>query len=110
MENPLDRRRTSMIVEAFEAPVFVKAGKHIVQEVRGIADAVDFLVQWSGSRHDVRADALLRACVDVQAGKKPVSVVRENFIRFAKFNGIWENPEPVTPWLQTDSQQGRISV
>ncbi|MEH6718832.1 MAG: DUF982 domain-containing protein [Aurantimonas endophytica] len=97
-----------MFVEVFDAPVFVKTGKRIVREVGCVSDAADFLVQWIGDRHDVRAEALLRACVDVQNGNKPVSVVSENFITFARLNGIWENPETVMPWIETCTREDCI--
>ncbi|MEF2553236.1 DUF982 domain-containing protein [Aurantimonas sp. A2-1-M11] len=95
-----------MIVEVFGAPVFVKSGKRLVQEICSISDVVDFLDEWTGTRCDMRAEALLRACFDVQAGNKPASVVRENFIKFAKYVGIWEDPETMMPWIQSAHQGG----
>ncbi|MEF2551965.1 DUF982 domain-containing protein [Aurantimonas sp. A2-1-M11] len=95
-----------MFVEMFDTPVFIRDGKHLALVIRSVPDALDFLVPWVGSRHDVRAEALLRACYDVQAGYKPASMVQKNLITFAKFNDIWDEPKTLTPSIEVSEQIG----
>ena len=36
----------------FEAPVFVKDGKHLIQEIHSLDDALDFLEEWPLNRRE----------------------------------------------------------
>ncbi len=95
----------------FGAPIFVRYGKREVQEIVSVADAIDFLIDWTDTRHDMLAETVLRACFDVQAGTKPVAVVRDAFVKFAKRAGVWEEPETVMPWLTSNRESsGRLPI
>lgn len=50
-----------MNAEAFSSPLFVRRATHIIQEIAGLADAIDFLNEWPEDRRDLIHEAALRA-------------------------------------------------
>ncbi|MEC5325741.1 DUF982 domain-containing protein [Aurantimonas sp. A3-2-R12] len=100
-----------MASDDFGAPIFVRRHKRHVEEIVSVRDAIDFLIDWTDTRHDMLAETVLRACFDVQAGTKPVAVVRDAFVKFAKRAGVWDEPETVMPWLTSNKQSsGRVPI
>ena len=83
----------------FASPIFVRSGRHLVQEVASIGDATDFLLDWTETCHDILAETLLRACFDVRDGRKQVETVEKGFRQFAQRAGILEDPISVMPWV-----------
>ncbi|WP_192246706.1 DUF982 domain-containing protein [Mesorhizobium silamurunense] len=88
-----------MNATTFSSPVFVKDGNCIVREIVSIDGAIDFLEEWPESRRDLIHKTALKACYDAHDGYKPVSVVRQAFISFAKRACILEDPAAVMPWI-----------
>ncbi|MBA1142350.1 MULTISPECIES: DUF982 domain-containing protein [Mesorhizobium] len=85
--------------EAFSSPVFVKRATYIVQEIAGLADAIDFLNEWPEDDRDLIHEAALKACYDVCDGRKPGGVARNAFLGFAKRAGILEDSTSAMQWL-----------
>ena len=90
----------------FTSPLFVRTGRSLVQEIASTADAIDFLLDWTETRHDILAETVLRACYDVQIGRKPVSVVEKGFGQFARRAGILEDSLSAMPWIAARRQSG----
>lgn len=90
----------------FATPIFVRSGRHLVQEVASIGDATDFLLDWTETRHDILAETLLRACYDVRDGSKPVETIEKGFRQFAQRVGIIEYPITVMPWVAVKNGGG----
>ena len=70
-----------------------------VQEIASTADALEFLLDWTDDRHDIRAETLLRACYDVEAGRKTVSTVEQGLEHFARRHDLLEQEHPKMPWM-----------
>lgn len=47
---------------SFAAPVYVKDGKHLIQEIQSLDDALDFLDEWPLNRRGPIYETALRAC------------------------------------------------
>ena len=90
----------------FASPLFVRTSRSLVQEIASTADAIDFLLGWTETRHDILAETVLRTCYDVQLGRKPVSVVEKSFSQFARRAGILEDSIKVMPWIAAGRQNG----
>ncbi|MDX8502607.1 DUF982 domain-containing protein [Mesorhizobium sp. VK4C] len=75
----------------FSSAFFVKRGTNAVQEVAGLADAIDFLSEWPEDRRDVIHEPALRVCCEAHDKQKAVSVARNAFLGFAKRAGILKN-------------------
>ncbi|MEX6506058.1 DUF982 domain-containing protein [Jiella sp. M17.18] len=90
----------------FASPLFVRTGRNLVQEVASTGDAIDFLLDWTETRHDILAETLLRACYDVQGGRKPVATVERGFEHFARRAGVLEDPLAAIPWMTAGRRGG----
>ncbi|CDX43273.1 conserved hypothetical protein [Mesorhizobium sp. ORS 3359] len=62
-----------------------------MQEVAGLAEAIDFLSEWPEDRRDVVHETALRVCCEAHDKQKSVSVARNAFLGFATRAGILEN-------------------
>ncbi|ANT54462.1 MULTISPECIES: DUF982 domain-containing protein [Mesorhizobium] len=97
--------------EAFSSPLFVKRAAYVVQEIAGLADAIDFLNDWPEDRRDMIHEAALRACYDAYDGRKPVSVARNAFFGFAKRVAILEDATSAMQWLAAcKSGSGKVQL
>jgi hypothetical protein len=85
--------------KAFGSPVFVKDSNTIVQEIAGLADALDYLDEWPANRRGTIYDTARRACVRAHDGLVPVSVAREAFAGWARSARILEDISAVLPWM-----------
>ncbi|PBB40097.1 hypothetical protein CK222_30105 [Mesorhizobium sp. WSM3866] len=52
-----------MNAKAFSNPLFVKRSTHIIQEIAGLADAIDFLNEWPEDRRDMIHEVALRGAM-----------------------------------------------
>ncbi|MCK5931021.1 MAG: DUF982 domain-containing protein [Fulvimarina manganoxydans] len=98
-----------MSANQFELPVIVRTGS-VVREIASVGDATDFLLEWTGTRHDVLAETLLRACYDVRNGHKSVETVEKGFRQFARRIAILDDPISVTPPVADDDGGGRMPI
>ncbi|PDQ22590.1 hypothetical protein CN311_03175 [Mesorhizobium sanjuanii] len=100
-----------MNAEAFSSPLFVRRATHIIQEIAGLADAIDFLNEWPEDRRDLIHEAALRACYDAYDGRKPVSTARNAFFGFAKRVAILEDATSAMQWIAAcRSGSGKVQV
>ncbi|MEI9431691.1 DUF982 domain-containing protein [Mesorhizobium sp. Cs1299R1N3] len=60
-----------MNAEDFSSSIFVKRATYIVQEIAGLADAIDFLNDWPEEQRDLMHQTALRACYDADDGHNP---------------------------------------
>ncbi|MDI6028895.1 DUF982 domain-containing protein [Corticibacterium sp. UT-5YL-CI-8] len=90
----------------FEQPIFVEDSAHIVREIACLGAALDFLEEWPEDRRDMIFDVVLRACYDVNDGKKPISVAQKAIEGFAKRKGILVDPATVMPWIASQMNSG----
>lgn len=86
----------------FSRPVFVRMGKHMVQELATIDDAIAFLTDWPQKDRDLVHETVLRACIDAHDDHRPLDVARDAVRAFAGKKGVLENPESVMPWLEAE--------
>ena len=97
--------------EDFSSPLFVKRAAYVVQEIAGLADAIDFLNDWPEDRRDMIHEAALRACYDAYDGRKPVSAARNAFFGFAKRAAILEDATSAMQWLAaSESGSGKVQL
>lgn len=95
----------------FSRPLFVRAGKYIVQEIATIGDAIDFLSEWPECERDIVHETALRACIEAHDGLKPLDAARNAIRGFARKKGILENPAEAMPWIaDAMSKGGRASA
>src|SRR5688500_17607195 len=94
---------------AFETPVFVKSGEHLIQEIRSLDDALDFLDEWPRTRQGPIYETALRACQRAYGRDVPLSVARDAFVGFAKSAGIYERVGTLLPFPMIP-QSGRSGV
>lgn len=92
--------------DLFPRPLFLRTGKHMVQEIATLGDAVDFLSEWPERERDIIHETALRACIEAHDGLKPLSVARNAVRGFARKKGILENPAEVMPWISAATTRG----
>lgn len=93
----------------FDNPVFIKSGSHLIQEIAGIEDAIDFLYEWPEHDRDVIYEMTWKACCDAQNGLKPLNVARDAVAGFARKRNILEKPEATLPWrIGASAGGGRV--
>jgi hypothetical protein len=93
----------------FETPIFVKSGEHLIQEIRSLDDAMDFLEEWPRNRQGPIYETALRACHRAYSRDVPLGVARSAFIGFAKAAGIYERVDSLLPFpmiAQSSSRSG----
>ncbi|MEK1949656.1 MAG: DUF982 domain-containing protein [Ensifer adhaerens] len=99
-----------MQTKMFDRPVYLSERKDLVIEIANLADAIDFLEEWSEGDQDVIHDATLKTCYLAHDGLKPISVARDTLCAFAKKKGILVEAPAVLPWmLKGTSGGGRVS-
>ncbi|MDX8437817.1 DUF982 domain-containing protein [Mesorhizobium abyssinicae] len=100
-----------MNAEVFSSPIFVRRSTVIVQEIAGLADAIDFLDEWPEDRRDLIHQTALRACFDAHDGHKPIGAAHNAFLGFAKRAGILEDPNSAMQWVVAcKSGSGKVQV
>jgi hypothetical protein len=99
-----------MSARTFEEPVFVRAGKGLVEEIATLDDAFDFLDQWPVDRRGVIYDTARRACCRAFDSDYPLSAAREAFRGFAKWARILEDVTVPVPWMVTKPAQSGGAV
>lgn len=93
----------------FVLPVFVKSGKHLVQEICSLDEALDFLEEWPRNRRGPIYETALRACHRAYSREIPLDVARNAFVGFAKSASIYEQVETLPPFPAI-SRPGRGGV
>lgn len=88
----------------FSRPLFLRTGKHAVQEIATLGDAIDFLSEWP--ERDIIHETALRACIEAHDGLKPLSAARNAIRGFARKKGILENPAEAMPWIAAAMTKG----
>jgi len=94
----------------FEAPVFVKDGKHLIQEIYSLDDAIDFLEKWPLNRRGPIYETALRACHRAYSGDVSLCVGRNAFIGFTKSAGVHEEVDRILPFPLNAQKAGRGGV
>ena len=94
----------------FDAPVFVKAGKHLIQEICSLDDALDFLEDWPLNRRGPIYETALRACHRAYTRDVPLEVARNAFIGFARSAGVYEKVDSLLPFPMIAQKAGRGGV
>ncbi|MGI6853891.1 DUF982 domain-containing protein [Mesorhizobium sp. 1B3] len=83
----------------FESPVFVKAGKNLIEEIACLEDALEFLYEWPKNRRGVIYETARRACQKAFEGDYPLSAARQAFCGFAQTVNILEDIATPLPWM-----------
>jgi hypothetical protein len=95
----------------FSSPIFVRRATVIVQEIAGLADAMEFLDEWPQDRRDLIHQTALRTCFDAHDGYKPIGAAHNAFLGFAKRAGILEDPTSARQWIAAcNSGSGKVQV
>jgi hypothetical protein len=76
--------------KSFDSPVFVKAGKSVLQ-ITGILEALELLDRWPRSRRDGFYEIARWACLSGINGRMTVSSARQGFAGWAKTAGILDD-------------------
>ena len=100
-----------MRANVFGAPVLVRTGEFVIQEIGDLADAIDFLEEWPDELSDLVHEDALNACYDAQIGAVPMRAAEDAFVKFAGDAGILEDGVSALPWMAgTDAGGGRAPV
>jgi hypothetical protein len=94
----------------FDGPIFVKDGKHVIQEIYSLDDALDFLDEWPLNRRGPIYETALRACHRAYTRDVPLEVARNAFIGFARSAGIHEKVDSLLPFPMIAQTTGRGGV
>lgn len=94
----------------FDAPVYVRDGKHLIQEIRSLDDALDFLEDWPLNRRGPIYETAMRACNRAYSRDVPLDVARTAFIGFARSAGIHEWVDSLLPFPMIAQKSGRGGV
>jgi len=94
----------------FEAPAFVRDGKHLIQEIYSLDDALDFLGKWPLNRRGPIYETALRACRRAYNRDESLDVARSAFIGFARSAGIHEKVDIMLPFPGRAQATGRGGV
>lgn len=85
----------------FDKPIYVRSGGHLIEEVAGVEDALEFLYDWPKKRRGPIYDTALRACQSAFEGRYSLSGARQAFASFAKSANILEVVTTPLPWMMT---------
>ncbi len=94
----------------FEKPVYLKAGKYLVQEIGSVHDAIDFLEDWPERDRDLIHEVALKTCLMAHDGLKPRKVARDAIRSFGIKKGILEKEPAIKPWMIQNTPGGRLST
>jgi hypothetical protein len=94
----------------FDAPVFVKDGKHLIQEICSLDDALDFLEDWPLNRRGPIYETALRACHRAYSRDVSLDVARNAFIGFARSAGVYEKVDSLLPFPMIAQKASRGGV
>lgn len=94
----------------FEKPVYLRAGKHVIQEVANVRDAIDFLEDWPERDRDLIHEVALRTCTMAHDGLEPLKAARDAIRSFGTKKGILEKEPAVRPWMIQKTPSGRVSA
>lgn len=87
-------------------PVFLRTGKHLVQEIATLNDAIAFLSDWPERDRDIIHETAFRACIDAHDGLRPIAAAMNAIEGFARRKGILEDPAEVMPWINAAARSG----
>ncbi|MBB6469058.1 hypothetical protein HNQ96_004947 [Aminobacter lissarensis] len=87
----------------FREPIFLKAGKHTVQEIACLHGAILFLEDWPEKKRDHSYEVALEASLEACRGKQTIEAARAAIVAFADGNGIREDTKTMTRWLVSDA-------
>lgn len=96
----------------FDSPVFVKAGKSLIEEIACLEDALEFLYEWPKHRRGVIYETARRACQKAFEADYPLSAAKQAFCGFAKSVNILEDVSTPLPWMNGSkpSQGGGVAA
>lgn len=96
----------------FDSPVFVKAGKSLIEEIACLEDALEFLYEWPKYRRGVIYETARRACQKAFEADYPLSAAKQAFCGFAKSVNILEDVSTPLPWMNGSkpSQGGGVAA
>ena len=90
----------------FDDALFVRTGEYLIQEIRTLDDALDFLEEWPANLQGAIYQTALRACQRAYGNEVPMGVARSAFAGFAKSARILEDVDTLMPLL-ANSRSGR---
>ena len=96
----------------FDSPVFVKAGKSLVEEIECLEDALEFLYEWPRKRRGSIYETALGACQKAFESDYPLSAAKQAFCGFAKSVNILEDVSTPLPWMMSakPGQGGEVTA
>lgn len=94
----------------FEAPVFVNDGKHQIQGIYSLDDALDFLENWPPNRRGPIYQTALRACHRAYSRDVSLDVARNALVGFARSAGVHEGGDSLLPIAMNARTTGRGGV
>ena len=83
----------------FDNPVYVKNGGLIVQQIQGVADALDFLEEWPVDRRGMMFEMTQGALYDAHDGRFPIAAARNAFASWARSAGVLEDVSVAPAWM-----------
>ena len=82
---------------AFDAPIYIRTGEHLIQEIITLDDALDFLEEWPSNLQGPIYQTALQACQRAYSRAVPLDTARNAFAGFAKSARILENVDGPLP-------------
>lgn len=83
-----------------DSPVYVKDWRFVVQQIQGVADALDFLDEWPADRHGMMFEFAQEALHSAYDGRLPITAARNTFSSWARSAGVLEDVAAAPDWMR----------
>ncbi len=97
------------MAKSFDSPIYVMDGGVLVQEIKTIDDALDYLGDWPPYRRNILYEATKRLCHAAHDGFCPIEDAHRAFLKWARLEKVLTDPKMPEPWMR-QSGRGRGGV